>query len=264
MPWNFGLLGAVSSSAPPPPQTITVFESFIQSGLYTWNKPAGIVSLSFLIAGAQGGRSGAGGGRIDGEFTNIPETLYLRVGGRGVPGALAAGGFNGGGQAGGSSGSEGSGGGASDIRIGTSLESRILVAGGGGGRGAGLGSGGGGGGLTPLNGRTGQGQGGFAGSQVAGGNGGASNGGGTPSTAGTLGVGGNGGIGPLYGGGGGGGGYYGGGGGGADEDSCCTDAGGGGGGSSFADPNYVTNVVHATGQQPGDGRIELTYTILVG
>ena len=226
--------------------------------------PPNATNIRFEALGAQGGKSGGGGGRVTGEFTQVPEILYITVGGAGGSNAAEPGGFNGGGTAGGSAGVEGSGGGASDIRIGYSLSSRIVVAGGGGGRGSGLGSGGGaGGGLVAANGKTGQGSGGSGGSQFAGGLGGATYGDGTSGTAGDWGVGGTGGYGPLHGGGGGGGGYYGGGGGGADADSCCTDAGGGGGGSSYTDPSFVTNVVHTLGVRPGAGQITVSYQLFV-
>ena len=226
--------------------------------------PANATNIRFEALGAQGGKSGGGGGRVTGEFTQVPEILYITVGGAGGSNAAEPGGFNGGGTSGGSAGVEGSGGGASDIRIGYSLSSRIVVAGGGGGRGSGLGSGGGaGGGFVAANGKTGQGSGGLGGTQSAGGLGGATYGDGTSGTAGDWGVGGTGGYGPLHGGGGGGGGYYGGGGGGADADSCCTDAGGGGGGSSYTDPSFVANVVHTQGVRPGVGQITFTYQLYV-
>ena len=226
--------------------------------------PSNATNVRFEAFGAQGGKSGGGGGRVTGTFTNVPEILYITVGGAGGSNAGGPGGFNGGGTAGGSAGVEGSGGGASDIRIGYALSSRVVVAGGGGGRGSGLGSGGGaGGGLVGANGKTGQGFGGLGGTQSDGGLGGANNGQGTPGTAGDWGVGGTGGYGPLHGGGGGGGGYYGGGGGGADADSCCTDAGGGGGGSSYTDPVLVTNVIHSQGVQPGAGQITISYQLII-
>ena len=226
--------------------------------------PSNATNVRFEALGAQGGKSGGGGGRVTGTFTNVPEILYITVGGAGGSNAGGPGGFNGGGTAGGSAGVEGSGGGASDIRVGYALSSRVVVAGGGGGRGSGLGSGGGaGGGLVGANGKTGQGFGGLGGTQSDGGLGGANNGQGTPGTAGDWGVGGTGGYGPLHGGGGGGGGYYGGGGGGADADSCCTDAGGGGGGSSYTDPVLVTNVIHTQGVQPGAGQITISYQLII-
>ena len=226
--------------------------------------PANAINIRFDAFGAQGGKSGGGGGKVSGTFLEVPEILYITVGGAGGSNAAEPGGFNGGGTAGGSAGVEGSGGGASDIRTEYSLSSRIVVAGGGGGRGSGLGSGGGaGGGLVGAKGKTGQGSGGFGGSQSGGGLGGATYGEGTSGTQGEFGVGGTGGYGPLHGGGGGGGGYYGGGGGGADSDSCCTDAGGGGGGSSYTDSALVTDVVHAQGLRPGAGQIIISYQLFV-
>ena len=225
--------------------------------------PANATNVRFEALGAQGGKSGGGGGRVTGNFNEVPSILYITVGGAGGSNAFAEGGFNGGGTAGGSAGVEGSGGGASDIRIGFSLSSRIVVAGGGGGRGSGLGSGGGaGGGLVGGSGKTGQGTGGLGGSQDAGGIGGIPYGSGSSGTQGDWGVGGSGGSGPLHGGGGGGGGFYVGGGGGPDEDWCCTDAGGGGGGSSYTDPTLVSNVVHTQGVRPGAGQITISYQLI--
>jgi hypothetical protein len=225
--------------------------------------PDNATNVHFEVLGAQGGKTGGGGGLVTGTFTEVPEILYITVGGAGGSNTGEPGGFNGGGASGGSAGVEGSGGGASDIRIGYELSSRIVVAGGGGGRGSGLGSGGGaGGGLVGANGRTGQGAGGLGGTQSDGGLGGATNGQGTPGTAGDWGVGGTGGYGPLHGGGGGGGGYYGGGGGGADADSCCTDSGGGGGGSSYTDQSLVSNAVHTQGVRFGAGQITISYRLI--
>jgi hypothetical protein len=230
--------------------------------MQTFTPPANAKNLTFEAAGAQGGKSGGGGGQVTGGLTSVPEVLYIFVGGAGDSGANIPGGFNGGGTAGSGSGVEGSGGGATDIRTSLDRSSRIIVAGGGGGRGAGLGSGGGSGGaLVALNGRTGQGIGGQGGSQLSGGAGGAANGSGSSGSAGSLGLGGQGGSSSLFGGGGGGGGYFGGGGGGSDTDSCCTDAGGGGGGSSFTDPAMVSNVVHSQGIWPGSGQVVIRYQL---
>ena len=113
--------------------------------------PDNATNVRFEALGAQGGKSGGSGGHVSGTFTQVPSILFVAVGGVGASATAAAGGFNGGGTAGGSAGAEGSGGGASDIRLGTSISSRIVVAGGGGGRGSGFGSGGGaGGGLVLL------------------------------------------------------------------------------------------------------------------
>jgi hypothetical protein len=230
--------------------------------MQTFTPPANATNLTFEATGAQGGKSGGGGGRVTGGLVQIPEVLYIFVGGAGGSGSNAPGGFNGGGVSGAGADTEGAGGGATDIRTGPELSSRIIVAGGGGGRGAGLGSGGGaGGGLVAANGRTAQGFGGTGGSQVAGGSGGAANGTGGSGTSGTLGIGGTGGSSSAFGGGGGGGGYFGGGGGGSDTHPCCTDAGGGGGGSSYTDDAMVSNVVHAQGVWPGSGQVIFRYQL---
>lgn len=237
--------------------------TFAFSGqMQTFTPPQNAKNMTFEVAGAQGGKSGGGGGQVTGALKEVPEVLYVFVGGAGKTGNSAPGGFNGGGTAGSGSDMEGSGGGASDIRTGLELFSRIVVAGGGGARGAGLGSGGGsGGGLVALNGRTAQGFGGAGGSQDSGGVGGAPNGSGGAGLEGSLGVGGTGGSSELYGGGGGGGGYFGGGGGGSDTDPCCTDAGGGGGGSSYANEALVLNAVHSQGVWPGSGQVVLRYQL---
>jgi hypothetical protein len=219
--------------------------------------------MTFQVSGGQGGKSGGQGGRVTGTLTQIPSTLYIAVAGAGITGQSAAGGFNGGGQAGSGSNNEGSGGGSSDIRLGTDVESRIVVAGGGGGRGAGITlTPSPGGGLIAAAGKDGQAKGGGGGSQTSGGSGGLANGTGTSGSAGSLLTGGTGGSSNLYGGGGGGGGYYGGGGGGSDTDSSGNDAGAGGGGSSFADPLYTSNITHFTGVKSGHGMVMIEYQLV--
>lgn len=228
---------------------------------YLWTPPTGAKNISFDLMGAQGGRTGGLGGRVQGSFITPPSSLYIYVGGAGLSGAGAAGGFNGGGAAGGSRGDEGSGGGATDIRSTTSLNDRIVVAAGGGGTGGFFGgAGGAGGGLTGNAGTSGQGQGGQAGTPTSGGNGGSPNGG-TWGTAGGFGTGGVGGTSSTSGGGGGGGGYYGGGGGGADIDGCCTNGGGGGGGSSWNNASLTTSVVHTAGYRSGAGVAVISYVM---
>jgi hypothetical protein len=223
--------------------------------------PEGVSVLTFEVLGAAGARGGGGGG-VTGTFAEVPESLLLYVGGAGNLGAGASGGFNGGGNAGSQRGNEGSGGGASDIRTGASLESRIIVAGGGGGGGGFSGAlGASGGGVIAASGGSGQGGGGGGGGVSAGGSPGASNGG-TNASWGAFGSGGSGGSSWLAGGGGGGGGWYGGGGGGADGDDCCSDGGGGGGGSSFANATLIQDPQHSAGVRVGHGRIRLSYTIL--
>jgi hypothetical protein len=219
--------------------------------------------MSFEAFGAEGGKNGGLGGKVSGDFRTIPSTLYVAVGSAGKTGNSVAGGFNGGGRSGSGSYVEGSGGGASDIRTGLEIESRIVVAGGGGGNGAGNTlPAGAGGALFASAGQDGQAKAGGGGSQEAGGAGGLANGSGTSGTAGALSLGGNGGSSDLYGGGGGGGGYYGGGGGGSDSDGCCLDAGGGGGGSSFANSMYIANVAHTPGTKSGNGLVKIQYTLL--
>ena len=228
--------------------------------MQTWEVPQGAINLSFAIYGASGARGG-GGGSVTGELIDIPDTLYIFVGGAGNQGVTAAGGYNGGGRAGGNRGNEGSGGGATDIRIGLELEDRIVVAGGGGGGGGYSGaSGAAGGGLIANSGAAGQGGGGGGGTQMAGGGAGYSNGG-SAASAGSFGQGGQGGTSWNAGGGGGGGGWYGGGGGGGDDDDCCADGGGGGGGSSYASTTNTQNVEHQIGVNSGHGRLVITYSL---
>jgi hypothetical protein len=255
----------------PLPATASVIEScvddqctvtFSYSGqMQTFAPPANAKNMTFDAFGAQGGRSGGSGGRVTGSFITIPEFLFVFVGGVGATGPSAAGGFNGGGVAGSGLDLPGSGGGATDIRTGLELSSRIAIAGGGGGRGAGLGSGGGsGGGLIALDGRTAQGMGGTGGSQLAGGAGGLANGTGSPGEQGNLGIGGSGGS-SYLGGGGGGGGYFGGGGGGSDTDPCCSGAGGGGGGSSYTDASIISKSSMTQGARIGSGQLTIRYQL---
>jgi len=233
--------------------------SFAYTGeIVQFNVPEGVTSLEFEVSGAAGGRGGLGG-RVSGELSNLPQALYIVVGGEGQVGSQVAGGYNGGGRAGGYRDNEGSGGGASDIRLDLGLDSRIVVAGGGGGSGGYAGAAGGnGGGLNADPGQDGQGSGGGGGTQSSGGYPGSSNGG-SAATSGSFGSGGIGGNSSNAGGGGGGGGWYGGGGGGADDNTCCSDGGGGGGGSSYTNSGYAANVTHESGVQQGAGSIVLRY-----
>lgn len=231
----------------------------LTSQIEQFNIPMGVQSIDFVIAGGSGGRGGQGG-KVSGTLTNLPSTIYIVVGGQGQVGSKVAGGYNGGGAAGGFRTNEGSGGGASDIRLDFGLDSRIVVAGGGGGAGGFSGApGGAGGGEIGGWGQFGQGGGGAPGTQVSGGDAGTANGG-SAATAGSFGSGGTGGNSINAGGGGGGGGWFGGGGGGADQDNCCMDGGGGGGGSSFAHPDFTTNIVHEQGVQLGNGFVTFSYT----
>jgi hypothetical protein len=239
--------------------------------------PAGVTEVRVAAVGAPGeapgvfmSESGGYGATVGALVPVTPgQTLYVEVGDKG--------GFNGGGTGG--AGNVGSGGGASDVRTcsmaatscsggSTSLESRLLVAGGGGGAGGtgaesgpGLalltfnerGGDGGSAGVSPQEGDIGDsatgaagGDGGGPGSVSEGGAAGAGGSGGTASGAsggtGAQGSGGSGGGGGEASrdegtGGGGGGGYYGGGGGGGsgyESGGPATGGGGGGGaGSSF-------------------------------
>ena len=231
--------------------------------IQTWHPPLNARNMTFQVSGGQGGKSGGQGGRVTGSLTQIPSTLYIAVAGSGATGNLAAGGFNGGGQAGSGSNSEGSGGGSSDIRLTPNVDSRIVVAGGGGGRGSGITpTPSPGGGLIAAAGKDGQGQGGGGGTQTSGGSGGLANGTGSSGLAGSLRIGGAGGSSNLYGGGGGGGGYYGGGGGGSDADNSGNGAGSGGGGSSFSDPQYTSNITHFTGVKSGHGLVMIEYQLV--
>lgn len=231
--------------------------------LETWPVPPGVNELDFEVYGAQGGAGGGLGGFVSGTLTDLPEVLTVAVGGVGLRGDYSPGGFNGGGDSGGRHANPGSGGGASDIRIGTQLADRIVVAGGGGGYGGPTGGDGGdGGGLSASDGSAGQGGAGAGGSQISGGAGGKSNSGDVDGEQGTFGFGGAGGEDPIAAGGaGGGGGYFGGGGGGADIDPCCLDAGGGGGGSSFADPLHTKDVSFQPGTNVGSGKIVFRYKL---
>lgn len=227
--------------------------------VYVYAPPTGIRTMSFELAGAQGGRTGGLGGKVAGTFSTIPTSMNIYVGGAGKQGTSATGGYNGGGAAGGSHGDEGSGGGASDIRLTALLDDRIVVAGGGGGTGGWVGlAGAPGGGVIAQAGSGTNPTGGGGATQLAGGTGGAGYSAGSGS-AGSKGVGGAGGLGSVAGGGGGGGGYFGGGGGGADGIPSGTDGAGGGGGSSFASANYTKSITHSGGVRSGNGQVVLTY-----
>lgn len=236
-----------------------------------WTVPAGVTSVTFVVAGAKGGGANGGNGATITKncYSVTPgQILYIRVGGMGSQGSNS-GGWNGGGTGHNSTGSatyrSWGGGGASDIRIGgTALANRVIVAGGGGGRG---------GGSSPVcggaancnNGAAGCNTFGIAGgggTQTAGGNGGTPWAGTPPGgSPGTLGQGGQGGYWQTASGGGGGGGFYGGGGGG--NDGCCTGAnggGGGGGGSSLVPAGGTC----AAGGNANNGFITITVSTLPG
>lgn len=223
----------------------------------TWTAPSA-TQIYVLVYGAQGG----GGSGLGGEVTAVTsaaagQQLFVFVGGQGGVASpslcfFCTGGFNGGGYGG-----EG-GGGASDIRVTSALGGRTIAAGGGGGGGVvtSLGVPGGnltGGSLDDTLRRTGGGA-----TSLSGGAPGKdqSIGSSAPATAGSLGQGGNGALGP--GGGGGGGGWYGGGGGGGGylASTPRTPFGvsfTGGGGSSLAVTGLWTSVNYRQGVRYGNG-----------
>lgn len=215
--------------------------------------PAGVTSVTATVVGAQGGTSfvgGASGGlgaQATGTIAVTPgESLFLEVNVLGAGGGRQNGGFQ----------VAGNGGGESDVRTcsaagtcaGTTLASRLLVAGGGGGQGTFAPNGGnagtpgpagdGGTGGGRLNGAGGTGATAAApGTGGAGTDGGLTGGNGDPA-GGAGGVGANTGAAQGVGGGGGGAGWFGGGGGGSAAFN--NDAGGsGGGGSSHADASVT-------------------------
>ncbi|MGA7200445.1 MAG: glycine-rich protein, partial [Candidatus Cybelea sp.] len=196
------------------PNTFPYHKTFNYTGAaQDFKVPAGVRNLKVVALGAHGAAAGgeALGGRVSAVIPVTPgEVLAVFVGGNG---SGSTGGFNGGGG-GGTPTSCGDycgygGGGASDVRLGTKLNDRIVVAGGGGGKGGnGDGSGGPGGkggGKTGGAGGMGTGSryywpggaGGSGGSQHHGGAGGAegygSTGNGDPGSSGSLGAGGTGG-----------------------------------------------------------------------
>ncbi len=222
----------------------------------TFVVPTGVTMISVDAYGAQGGSNSPStnvnyGGRVQADFPVTPgTTIYVYVGEQ--PNGIT-GGFNGGGN--GENAGQG-GGGASDIRIGgTTLNDRVIVAGGAGGGGFWSGEevhGGIGGGLVGGTGYR------SSFSSSPGGEGGTQTGSGTgtcvslnnPSTTGTFGIGGS----PSgcgcegYGGGGG---WYGG----AGSGNCR----GGGGGSSYT-AGGATNVVHTQGVRIGHGEVTISWT----
>lgn len=230
----------------------------------TYTVPPGVFCIQVDVRGAKGGgTNGGNGARVQANLNVTPgQVLEIRVGGMGsCPGA----GWNGGGAGSTASGAGNEscgGGGASDIRIAPyGLGNRIVVAAGGGGMGGGNtdAQGGVGGCASGTAGTSPFGQGGFGGSQTAGGNGGppwiSSGYAGQP---GSMGNGGSGGSDPCYNlgpGGGGGGGYYGGGGGGSDCFASGSLGGGGGGGGSSLTPAGGTCT---QGFNTGNGQVIIT------
>ncbi|MEN9440403.1 MAG: hypothetical protein RLZ33_479 [Bacteroidota bacterium] len=217
--------------------------------------PPGVTSITVDAYGAQGGSNSPStninfGGYVHATLDVIPgSTIYVNVGEQ--PTGLT-GGWNGGGN--GETAGKG-GGGASDIRIGgTTLNDRVIVAGGAGGGGFWSGlevHGGLGGGLIGGNGYRvdyASNPGGDGGTQTSSGNGTCASFN-NPICAGGFGFGGS----PtgcgceVYGGGGG---WWGG----AGSGNCR----GGGGGSSYTIPS-ATNVIHNQGVRVGNGEVTITY-----
>lgn len=230
-------------------------------GVQTFTVPNCVSSIQVDVIGAKGGGPfGGSGGRAQATIPVTPgETLNIYVGGTPtVQSGPTSGGWNGGGNllalpcGGGSDGWPG--GGASDIRRGSTLPNRLIVAGGGGGTGWSSGLGGNGGGTSGTDGAASwvPGTHGQGGTSSAGGAGGYYSSNGQSAPSGTLGVGGDGG--PTSGyciGGGGGGGYYGGGGGYVSA---------GGGGSSYT--NYPGNTNQSTSagyNTSGNGQIIISW-----
>jgi hypothetical protein len=220
--------------------------------------PVGLTPAGASFNVAPGGLGGQATATVD---VTPGEQLQVYVGGQGF---VTDGGFNGGGDGGDpGEGPGGGGGGASDVRRGSDLAGRLVVAGGGGGGGAeGDGFGGDGGGATGDDGTP------SSDGSAGGGGGTQSAGGAAPATDpsaedGSLGLGGAGGIGDEEndGAGGGGGGYYGGGGGAGDTSNEESDDGGGGGGGSGFGPAGVS---FQTGVNDGDGAVTLTWTVEPG
>ena len=138
-------VGAVLPPAAVGQATAPVAVEFATPGRSEWTVPAGICSISVIVAGAGGGtRSRAtltqpsSGAVVGAALDVVPgERLAVAVGGRGGDSHASgpgAGGVNGGAPGGwGYNGPGSGGGGASDVRRGDDLSGRIVVAGGGGG-----------------------------------------------------------------------------------------------------------------------------------
>lgn len=214
------------------------------SGLQSWVVPTGLSSITVDCVAAKGNGNGYGG-RVQCVLSVTPgQTLYFAVGSANTSTANPS--YN-----------------ASDIRTNgngitdtTSLQSRLVVAGGGGNTGNQAGSGGHGGGTTGAAGSDVDGKSGQGGTQSAGGAGGGNGMWGESGAAGGFGLGGKGGNGA---GGCGGAGWYGGGGAGASAYGS-TLGGNGGGGSSYTNSSRCTSVVHTQGYRNGNGYITISYT----
>jgi PKD repeat protein len=273
------------SNSPPCPHGSLGF--FYTGALQTFTVPCSASSVTIQAYGAQGySTSGGYGGYATGVLSVSPsQVLNIYVGGQG---GSPTGGYNGGGNAAnGSNGGPGPGGGGeSDVRVGGTAYSNVVIVGGGGGGSGGYTAGcggcgtigtsgnnqyaGGGGGIGWNNGNgsngglaggTGgtqtHGGGGGGGGYTSGGAGGCASGFSDCGTAGTQGVGGN----ANYAGGpycssssgAGGGGYYGGGGG--SSGNCGGSAGGGGSSVTIG----LTNASFSGGIQTGNGEVIISW-----
>lgn len=229
-----------------------ISQTFLASdALQTYIVPDGVAEVQVSCVAAAGyshtGIPGYGGKVRCNLAVTAGQTLYIAVGKQPTSNSVT---YN-----------------ASDVRTDntgvldeTSLQSRIIVAGGGGGQGSNSWAydtfGGAGGGLTGAQGDSTyhSGTGGYGGTQTAGGSGG----GGRSYTgaSGTFGLGGRGGNGTA---GAGGAGWYGGGGGGYSGYDSKHWVAGGGGGSSYTDPSLCSNVAHSQGVNNGDGYVTIRY-----
>lgn len=213
------------------------------ANLQTWVVPSGIKQIRIDCVASQGGNGGGKGGRVVCDLTVTPkQTLYIMVGS--VPPTIETAIYN-----------------ASDIRIGgTEYAHRVVVAGGGGSASYQGKYGGAGGGLTGGVGESTDGcWAGSGGSQTGGGGGSTHSHKRYPGSAGTLGMGGNGGVySDSKKGGAGGAGYYGGGGGGVGGSALINKSCGGCGGSSYTHPDLCTNVSHTQGFREGAGYITIS------
>jgi hypothetical protein len=295
------LIGASKTSLGQVTQTFTY-----TGGKQTFVVPSCVSQLTITCYGAQGanghdsleaygrklspGGTGGLGAIVSGVYPATPGTvLNLFVGGAALN---TTAGYNGGGIAGENA---GAGGGASDVRLNdTTLESRIMVAGGGGGGGNGAhstnttsslkGGDGGGGGANGTDGSNSDG--GFGGLGGVASTGGVNGAGcsccmGVAGQNGSTGIGGKGGDGEAIvssgffsgffktSGGGGGGGFFGGGGGGggtAGTSMCALqDTGGGGGGAggtNYINPSFTATATTNAAAPAGNGKIVITYTVV--
>jgi hypothetical protein len=251
--------------------------------------PTGVSQINVVAIGGKGGGGGGFGARASADIATTPgTTLYVEVGGNGLPSGVFGGG------AGTATHSPGGGGGASDVRtcskssacsgFGTTSDPRLLVAAGGGGHGGnstGAGGDGGGAGFAAQPGENGTGTavctnsigdlgdgggGGGGATLSAGGTGGTGGPGTVPygdaGIAGSVDQGGTGGNGSSGDGGSGGGGFYGGGGGGSGGRSSCGRRGGGGGGgagSSYLGPSATNGSI--TTDSFGTPSVTITYKV---